>query len=584
MLRKPRLDNAPAFSTEVKQVIGTEACKLTGDASCRVFVNEYPFDAVEFRRRRTADYENMFLYVSMRLQRPLSESRWMSFQSTLMSTSWLNEVNSKIQVVPQGSCTKLTQASYPQQSGECWSFDNAVNPSENQHQQTQNEFCSIRLKHENAMCAINVDEDGLTQRARRVSMASFDALDCANKVAESMECGASFSWNPQNGVCICSTPGNICNGAHVSEGGNVYIFRSGNFGYFGFENEESEELKNNMEEEAANAVEQSESEAAEQSETEPANPPQGGQPGMLHRGNGNVQGAKTTFEELRAAVEANPELRQEVDDAINGAGHFANSGIKKEAEGAEAEEMAETEVAEEMAETEVAETEEGEEGQIIGRRMTPDPFRSTWPVWVPPQPAFPAGGYAPAWGYARGASPYGLPAWPATASPQPPQPAASAAPLPSPYGLPGWQPQLPAAAATAAPLPSSYVLPPAAATAAPIPSSYGYPATASSQAPVADATSTPLPGLLYWQHGIYEITQTTATQPPAPASVPIWLKKQARRSQTEKHIGFNYGLALGLVSLFVALTASACYLARCQRKSKHTDPLMESQQIEPITL
>jgi len=371
------------------------------------------------------------------------------------------------------------------------------------------------------MCAINVDEDGLTQRARRVSMASFDALDCANKVAESMECGASFSWNPQNGVCICSTPGNICNGAHVSEGGNVYIFRSGNFGYFGFENEESEELKNNMEEEAANAVEQSESEAAEQSETEPSNPSQGRQPGMLHRGNGNVQGA--------------------------------------EAEGAEAEEM---------AETEVAETEEGEEGQIIGRRMTPDPFRSTWPVWVPPQPAFPDGGYAPAWGYARGASPYGLPAWQATAGPQPPQPAASAAPLPSPYGLPGWQPQLPAAAATAAPLPSPY----------------GYPATASSQAPVADATSTPLPGLLYWQHGIYEITQTTATQPPAPASVPIWLKKQARRSQTEKHIGFNYGLALGLVSLFVALTASACYLARCQRKSKHTDPLMESQQIEPITL
>jgi len=28
MLRKPRLDFAPSFSDEVKQVIGTEACKL----------------------------------------------------------------------------------------------------------------------------------------------------------------------------------------------------------------------------------------------------------------------------------------------------------------------------------------------------------------------------------------------------------------------------------------------------------------------------------------------------------------------------------------------------------------------------
>lgn len=260
LLNKPHLDIAPSFTPEVKQVIASETCSLLGNGiGCRAFISEYPFDGVEFRRRRLADYEIMFLSVSLKLPGPLSEFQWLEFQSALMSATWMQQVSVRAQAVNGGSCLALTQVSYPMQSGACWSFDQAMNRSENEPF-AQNEFCSIRLTHVNAKCALTLNEDG-DAKARRVSMMSFDVLDCANKVAEDTECGSSFSWNQQTGVCICSTPGNLCNGAHPSDGGNVYIFRSGNFGYFGFEDEENEELKNAEEEEAANAAEQQESES-----------------------------------------------------------------------------------------------------------------------------------------------------------------------------------------------------------------------------------------------------------------------------------------------------------------------------------
>jgi hypothetical protein len=301
MLRKPHLDIAPKFSSEVKEVIGSETCKLVGDVSCEPYVSEYPFDGVEFRRR-LEDYENMYVFVSLKLQAPLSESRWLNFQSTLMSTNWLKEVTDKVHIAHKGACVTLTQASYPQQSGQCWSFDHAVNRTDNEPYSTQNEFCSVRLTHPNAHCAIIIDEDG-EQKAKRVSIASFDALDCANKVAEDRECGSSFSWNSKNGVCVCSTPGNVCNGAHGSEFGSVYIFRSGNFGYFGYEDEESEEIKKEMEE--ANGESNGEEENSESNEGESS------PSGLLHRKNqfsgavnsGLEQGEEPETEEMEEAEE-----------------------------------------------------------------------------------------------------------------------------------------------------------------------------------------------------------------------------------------------------------------------------------------
>lgn len=324
-LQKPHLDTAPSFSSEVKEIIGYEACNLIGDVQCQAFVSEYPFDGVEFRRRRLEDYEHMYVFISLKLLYPLDELAWLTFQSRLMSATWLGQVTDSIHNVNQGDCISVTQASYPQQSGQCWNFDEAASGQ----QYTQNEFCSIRLTHPNAMCSLDIDEDGM-QRAKRVSIASFSELDCANRVAEDAECGSSFSWNRQHGVCKCSMPGFICNGAHVSEFSNVYMFRSGNFGYFGYEDEMSEEQKKQKEEEQAQA-----SEAAEA-------------PGMLHASNS----------------EAKSEPGQ--------------------SEGAETEES-------EGAEVEGAETEEEEgEGGIVGRTLNPIP---AYP-WTIPNPWVSANPYA----------------------------------------------------------------------------------------------------------------------------------------------------------------------------------------------
>lgn len=237
-LQKARLDTHPTLSLQSKQIIASEICKLVNDPFCQPYLMVYDSEEVEVRRL-LADYETMFLFLSVRISAPFQTDDWLQFQNQLTSYEFLAGLSEKVRLANDGKCFSFVQAAFPQQSDSCWDFDIALennirvqNPSQpGGIRLFENEFCSFRVLHQKARCDHLQEENGIPV-AKLVSMATYNIHSCANKASADPECGWSFSWDKMEGVCTCSRPGFICSERHSSLYADVYGFRSGNFGEF----------------------------------------------------------------------------------------------------------------------------------------------------------------------------------------------------------------------------------------------------------------------------------------------------------------------------------------------------------------
>jgi len=240
----------PQLDTSVQNLLGKELCSLFDSASCSASFVQYTNEVQDFRRYLT-DYEDMYLFSSLALDQSITGEQWNSFSTTLTSTAWAAQVTQKIQGLNGfGKCVTVLEAALPQQSGHCWSFDQVFllgrNLTSEEVEVPQealdaygHEYCSYRKIHKNSVCDPHEEQDG-TMLAKHVSFASFNLKHCADKVAGDAECGWSFSYNANNGLCTCARPGFMCSGSHYSVNGNTYQFQSGNFAFLGYEEEEDE--------------------------------------------------------------------------------------------------------------------------------------------------------------------------------------------------------------------------------------------------------------------------------------------------------------------------------------------------------